>query len=283
MNSSPFYETEKTVYENQTLQSGKRDKTFIVDSLPERNLWFTAWERKDFIVLAKGAGLPSAPLKNGGLSVYEMALEMHPDIAGVSGKKQGEGGLVHRLDSETTGLLLTARTDIFFETVQNNRQNGTFLKEYTAYTVLPEGKLPELQVITSRFRPFGEKGASVKPVFQDSGRADLKKAGTALYTTEISGSKVICKEKEQSLVRIKCRIKEGFRHQVRSHLAWAGYPVLGDRLYGPVGTETDTMQFYASGLSFKTDSENLSICFSEEIMDEKAVQAFRTFFTSLTR
>ncbi|UKI54519.1 MAG: hypothetical protein L6V90_07365 [Treponema succinifaciens] len=48
----------------------------------------------------------------------------------------------------------------------------------------------------------------------------------------------------------KCSIKEGYRHQVRSHLAWLGFPVRGDKLYNPLCSQNEEMQFFADCLKF---------------------------------
>ena len=265
------------------------------DRLPERDKWYKAVENKDFLVIAKGSGLPSAPLAGGGFSVFEAVASVFPEVLSVSGKKAGEGGLIHRIDNETCGLLLIARNDAFFNHIEKCREAGNFVKEYTAYSLTDDGRLPSEQVITSRFRPFGKKAAAVKPVFEDdrSSTADKKKAGTRFYTTEIVESAVVgteaCDKSHQNgkkLVRIVCRINEGFRHQVRAHLAYSGFPVLGDSLYN-VGngrlqpTFPSEMLFFASGLSFtNVDGTPFQVRIPYSLLDKKALSVC---FTSLTR
>ena len=259
------------------------------DRLPERGEWFVAEENPDFLVIAKGIGLPSAPLNGGSFSVFESVASDFPDVLSVSGKKAGEGGLIHRIDTETCGLLLIARNDVFFSHIEECREAGNFVKEYTAYSLSNDGRLPSGQVITSRFRPFGKKGAAVKPVFEDerSTTADKKKAGTRLYTTEIDESAVVsteaCVKSPQNgkkLVRIVCRINEGFRHQVRSHLAFTGFPVFGDKIYGSEESDGE-MLFFASGLSFtKVDGTPVQVRIPSSLLDKKALSVC---LTSLTR
>ena len=259
-------------------------------ALPERGCWFVAAENRDYLVVAKGSGLPSAPLNGGELSVFEQVAEAFPDVMNVNGKKEGEGGLIHRIDAETCGLLLIARNGEFFHRIEECRNNGRFLKTYTAYSVICDGEygeLPKNCKITSRFRPFGKKGAAVKPVFEESGMADKKKAGSRLYTTEIVESAVIAHQNEKSLVRLICRINEGFRHQVRAHLAYSSFPVFGDALYNKQFSDESTvpydMMFFASGLSFEeTDGSVTSVLIPKKLMDQKAQKAINAF-TSLTR
>ena len=276
----------------------KCGKNIECDRIPAREEWFVASETSDFLVVVKGSGLPSAPLNGGGLSVFESVSAVYPDILSVHGIKEGEGGLVHRIDAETCGLLLIARKDEFFRRIEECRSQGSFIKKYTAYSVvdvvdcgdddrsddsgtLPKNNvLPNIGEITSRFRPFGKKGAAVKPVFdEEAGMADRKKAGLRLYTTEIVDAAVIAQKSGKSLIRICCRINEGFRHQVRAHLAYSGFPVFGDAVYNAQsrqnGCADDDMLFFASGISFvETDGTPVSVRIPTALMDEKAIRAF---------
>lgn len=264
-------------------------KSFECGRLPSRGEWFVAAETPDFLVVAKGSGLPSAPLNGGELSVFESVSVSYPDVLSVQGIKEGEGGLIHRIDAETCGLLLIARKNDFFHRIEECRLNGSFIKNYTAYSVIddvsaPAGlkdALPKIGVITSRFRPFGKKGAAVKPVFDGKeGMADKKKAGNRFYTTEIVDAAVIARQNGKSLVRICCSINEGFRHQVRAHLAYSGFPVFGDAVYNEQsshnGFSDEDMLFFASGLSFiEADGTSVSVRIPTALMDEKAIRAFQ--------
>ena len=288
----------------------KSGKNLECNSLPLREKWFVAVENPEYLVVAKGSGLPSAPLKNGGLSVFEEVSTSYSDILSVHGKKEGEGGLIHRIDTETCGLILIARNDDFFSHIDECRNQGLFCKRYTAYSLSIDKKrqsetqenhkkitgnkdrtLPEKGVITSRFRSFGKKGLSVKPVFNEmAGMADRKKAGLRLYTTEIIDSEIICRQKNMNLIRIVCEIKEGFRHQVRAHLAYSGFPVFGDAIYnkqsffyGQPGVKdmidfspsVSDMLFFASGLLFTdNDGSPVSVSIPTALMDEKAIRTF---------
>lgn len=223
-----------------------------------------------FLVIAKPAGLPSAPLRDGDESVLARAIEMFPVIAEIHGKKEIEHGLVHRIDTETSGLVLIASTQESYDALISSQRDGLFEKWYRAdCDFIPDcaetlGAFPPYPAmekifektaqkaltleVKSAFRPFGEKGREVRPVTESSGRAALKKSGARLYKTEIqidaNGSAL-------------CHISAGYRHQVRCHLAWCGFPVKGDRIYNPRdrklnesnGKEHD-MRFEAVRISF---------------------------------
>ena len=218
-----------------------------------------------FLVVVKPAGLPSAPLRAGEESVLTEAIRLFPEIENVHGKKDVEKGLVHRIDTETTGLVLIATTQESYDALIRAQQDNRFEKWYRAeveripdcarllagFPPVPKSALCESGnakkefTVTSAFRAFGVKGQQVRPVTESAGRAALKKGGTTQYTTEISF--------ESETVAL-CHITRGFRHQVRSHLAWCGFPVKGDALYNPHARECSPdahdMRFFATKISF---------------------------------
>lgn len=236
-------------------------------------------ETPDYLVLLKSAGIPSAPLKSGKRSALEAVSADFPEILSVKGKNAAEGGLLHRIDEETAGLLLVARTQDFYDQAQTAQKSGSFVKYYTAYCMTEAPRFIAANLpytIESRFRPLGEKGAMVKPVFEgEATRADLKKAGSAVYRTT-----VLALEPIAHVIRARCSITAGFRHQVRSHLAATGYPVIGDALYGgqsgrdervEESAEDERMLFFASGLELK--EVGLSVKIAENVLDEIALRA----------
>ncbi len=193
-----------------------------------------------FAVVYKPASLPSAPLKAGEESALTQALACFPELKDVHGKKEIEHGLVHRIDTATKGLLLIAATQSAYENFKIQQKDHEFIKFYKA-RVEPEKAAEDREFsITSMFRPFGPKGKLVKPVFLNSSAADKKKAGKKVYTTNIrlEGNFAICS------------IAEGYRHQVRAHLAYCGYPIKGDLQYNPSARENETMEFEAYRIEF---------------------------------
>ncbi|MBQ4378445.1 MAG: hypothetical protein II821_04540 [Treponema sp.] len=228
-----------------------------------------------FLVVFKPAGLPSAPLFEGDESILTEAIKLFPEISLVHGKKEVEHGLVHRIDTETQGLVLIATTQKSYDNLIQSQKDGKFEKWYRAeFDRIPDcperlGGFPNLPeeifrnisgfsknksqndiVVESFFRAFGEKGREVRPVTENAGRAALKKSGSVLYKTEIS------LKNENTAV---CHITAGYRHQVRCHLAWCGFPVKGDKVYNPENrgksekTEVvavDKMKFTASRIDF---------------------------------
>ena len=194
---------------------------------------------KPFLVIYKPKGLPSAPLsaddKNNALT---QALEAFPELAKVQGKKDIEYGLLHRLDTATDGLMVIAATQECYDFLSNEQREGRFVKYYQAQCdIIPDNAeqlggfppdIPQTKAV-SFFRPYGEGRKEVRPVTEKSGKAANAKLGSRkIYRTEFT---ILTEDKTTATANVECRITEGFRHQVRCHLAWAGYPVKGDLLY----------------------------------------------------
>ncbi|MBE6355232.1 MAG: RNA pseudouridine synthase [Treponema sp.] len=235
-------------------------------------------EKNPFAVIYKPRGLASAPLAEGDDSAFTRAAGIFPELKDVHGIKAVEGGLVHRIDTVTDGILVIASTQQSYDSFILQQKEGQFIKEYTALCRyqknLPEGFPPctadrekisacmqsrSFFKLSSLFRPFGKKGSAVRPVRTDgvSGRAEQKKAGTKIYTTEI----LLEKGTDHDVFKATCRITAGYRHQVRCHLCWCGFPVTGDRVYSLSGIEED-FSFTASSLSFLHPVSSERISFS---------------------
>lgn len=214
-----------------------------------------------YAVVYKPKELPSAPLSSDDMyNAFSQAAELFPQLLTVSGKKEIEHGLLHRLDTATDGLILIAATQDFYDYMISQQEKGCFIKYYTAtcrldfenpkllenFPSFPYKDFLQAEIsaflkssenilnlsdfkLESFFRPFGKGGKEVRPVTKDSGMAALKKTGKLkAYETQIISME---KTDDTENVIVNCKISQGFRHQVRCHLAWAGLPILNDRLY----------------------------------------------------
>ena len=205
-------------------------------------------EKKDFIITHKPPGMHSAPLTKSREDniLLKWCIEKFPEIADLPGRKAGEGGLLHRLDFETQGLVLVARSLQGMESLLAQQREGKIIKEYSAlvsqsHHLLPGFPLvrPELPPsvlsgkddvgepfwIQSAFRPYGPGRKAVRPVLFETlpGENKLKR-----YTTEILNFQHL----PHGVISLRLRISRGFRHQIRCHLAWLGLPILNDAVYG---------------------------------------------------
>jgi len=216
-------------------------------------------EEKDFLIVYKPPRMHSAPQAFSTVSLFNWCVESFPEVGELSGRNKGEGGLLHRLDYETHGLMLLARNNLAMEALLEQQKQGKILKEYSALTgesgiVLPgfPKEKPELQPgnateITSAFKAYGKGRKAVRPVLI----SDVKKnMSEKLYLTEVLESKLTFIAGPGSCLSLRLRISKGFRHQIRSHLAWLGMPILNDALYGGSALGNGCLALRACSLAF---------------------------------
>ena len=159
------------------------------------------------------------------LSVLALAYYRSADLTNAEKiyKKKIEAGLIHRLDTPTCGLVLIAKTQKAFNAIHLMQERNLIEKTYFAFTEKSASQIPP--VIESQFRAFGPKGRKTVPVFRSSKRFE---PGKKTYHTKILEIK-----EAGTKSAVTCSLTQGFRHQVRTHLASAGMPICGDALYSP--------------------------------------------------
>ena len=227
--------------------------------------------QKPYLIIDKAAGLPSAPLNENDINnAFYQAAKLYPQLLKVQGKKAVEHGLLHRLDTATSGLMIIAATQECYDFLQEEQKQGRIIKTYTAecnlQTAFPEQKIavPELVegasfTIQSYFRAYGPGRKEVRPVTLQSNKAALQKVEKqVLYTTEVL-IKEISHEKNTALV--ECTITKGYRHQIRCHLAWYGLPIINDLVYNPLAKNkksTEEMHFCATKIQFEYPEGDLN-------------------------
>jgi len=148
-------------------------------------------------------------------------------------------GIVHRLDKDTSGIMLVAKTAPAHRSLSRQLRNRTITKKYLAVVrglvELDEG-LVELPV------SHDKKDRRRMAVTDD----DDEKGKTA-----VTYFKVIKRDKPGNFTVMEVRPKTGRTHQIRIHLSHMGHPVLGDRLYGgPVIKGLSRQALHARSISF---------------------------------
>jgi 23S rRNA pseudouridine1911/1915/1917 synthase len=199
-----------------------------------------------------GGVFPGAGPAEGETTLLDWCAGLFPELRGLRGRGEGEGGILHRLDYETRGLVLFARTQDALEDLSRQQEKGLFIKEYEA---LSAGRTPGLSLpgfppppeeftnalweeglprfIESAFRPYGPGRRAVRPLAWNALAGKGRRKGEyALdrgrpYRTEIRG-----REDAGDCRRFLLGIARGFRHQIRCHLSWIGFPLLNDLRYG---------------------------------------------------
>ncbi|MDR2257708.1 MAG: RNA pseudouridine synthase [Treponema sp.] len=198
-------------------------------------------ETGDFAVVYKPPRLHSVPLRPGeGGTLLEWYGKIFPPVTDLRGKKPLEGGILHRLDYETQGLVLFGKTQAALDSLRAQQEEGRFVKEYGALTVEetsppPPGFPPPPEPpsslpcrIASYFRPYGPGRKAVRPATAYMAGREIAADRGRPYETEIVEMTALGEGRRYFTLRIS----RGFRHQIRCHLAWLGNPIAGDPLYG---------------------------------------------------
>lgn len=216
-----------------------------------------------FLVVDKPPRLPTVPLKDDPeekLTLLSLVASRYPEVRMACGKNAWEGGVLHRLDTATSGLVVIARTPDAYAFLRRVQKADLFWKEYLAVSRGPVGPrktgFPPFPyedpascggrevVIGSLFRGYGTNRREVRPVLMDSSRHLLAKTSGTWYVTRVCYGGTAASGGEQ----FTCRLSSGFRHQVRVHLAWSGWPLEGDRLYD--GADADDLGLRAVAVGF---------------------------------
>ena len=171
------------------------------------------------VVVAKPAGQPIHPLRpDEGGTLANALVGRFPEMAGV-GYRRREPGLLHRLDTGTSGAVLAARSAEAFQALRAALRAESIDKRYLAFV---DGT-PPLGPIELAIAHRGK--AKMVAVAWDEADA----VGARPAVTE-----VLAVRPAKSGSEVELRARSARRHQVRVHLAAIGHPLLGDRLYdGP--------------------------------------------------
>jgi 23S rRNA pseudouridine1911/1915/1917 synthase len=182
----------------------------------------TIYEDNDVLVIDKPAGLVVFPegeaQENQEETLIDILIEQYPELKKVG--DQPRYGVVHRLDKDTSGVLLVAKNEQALIFLQKQFKNREVEKEYAA---LVTGRIKEdsgrIKTLVGR-----SKGDPRKQVTIDPGKRapDAREA--------ITEFKVLERYKNYTLCQVK--ILTGRRHQIRCHLSYIHHPIAGDKLYG---------------------------------------------------
>ena len=189
------------------------------------------FEDPHIVVVDKPAGLTVHPAPGNLDSTLANAVLAHsPEIEGVGGERRP--GIVHRLDKDTSGLIVVAKTSASHESLSRQFANRNVTKIYHA---LVHGSPIEAEAIIDA--PIGrDRGDRQRMAIVSTGR------------NAITRYKILQSIGAYSLLEI--RPQTGRTHQIRVHLASVGYPVVGDQKYGRITTTLKRHFLHATALEF---------------------------------
>lgn len=177
------------------------------------------YEDDDLVVLEKPAGLTVHPgVGNESGTLANALLARYPELAEMQDAPEAEGrmGIVHRLDKDTSGLMVAARNLETLRALMNQFRERSVEKQYIA--------------LLER-RPKTERGVIDAPIARDPRQrkrmAVVQGGRPAITDFEIIDDNFL---EDRALVRLT--LHTGRTHQIRVHMAFIGCPVVGDRVYG---------------------------------------------------
>ena len=190
------------------------------------------YEDADVLVVNKPRGMvvhPSAGHETG--TLVNALLHHCNDLSGINGIERP--GIVHRIDKDTSGLLVVAKNDYAHIHLSKQLSEKRVERKYEA---IVHGAIPH------------EKGLVEAPIGRDP-KDRQRMAVTEKGKPAITHFRVI--ERFPDYTHIECALETGRTHQIRVHMKYIGYPLLGDSKYGPRKTwDTNGQILHAKKLGF---------------------------------
>ena len=210
----------KALKKNDRLKAGDQLTVLIpdpspVELVPQAIPLDVVYEDEDVIVVNKPVGLVvhPAPGHPDGTLVNALLYHCGQSLSGING--QLRPGIVHRIDRDTSGLLIAAKNDVAHLALAQQLQDHSLYREYEAVVV---GNLKE------------DAGTISLPIARHP--TDRKK----MAVNHLSGRPAVTHwtvlARYPGYTHIQCRLETGRTHQIRVHMAAQGHPVLGDPVYG---------------------------------------------------
>lgn len=215
----------RAVQKNTRCQAGDRitvtmPTTEAIDLVPQDLPLDVMYEDDDLIVVNKARGMVvhPAPGHPDGTLVNALLWHCGDSLSGIGGEKRP--GIVHRIDKDTSGLLIVAKNDFAHQALSAQLADRSLSRVYEAVV---RGRLREESGIIDR--PIGRHPIDRKRM------AIVERTGRPAVThwevlTRYNG-----------YTQIRCRLETGRTHQIRVHMASIGHPLLGDGVYGAPSPE----------------------------------------------
>lgn len=240
----------------------------ILDVLPENIPLNIAYEDKDIIVVNKPKGMVVHPASGNykGTLVNALLFYLGDSLSGINGVLRP--GIVHRIDKNTSGLLIVAKNDFAHKKLAEKIKVHDFLREYEAVVY---GKVKN------------ENGTIVAPIGRN------KNNRKQMSVTSFNGKEAIThyrllgwyvNSKGQFFSHVRLKLETGRTHQIRVHMAYIGHPLAGDDVYGPktIIKSLNGQCLHARTIGFEHPRTGEFIKIESDLPEY-----FKNFLTKLTR
>ena len=209
----------KALKKNDKLKEGDEITVLIpdpteVEILPQDIPLDVVYEDEDVIVVNKPVGMVvhPAPGHPDGTLVYALMFHCGDSLSGINGELRP--GIVHRIDRDTSGLIIAAKNDAAHLALADQLQDHSLYREYEAVII---GGLKT------------DEGTIDLPIARHA--TDRKKMAINHYNGRRAVTHWTVLERFSGYTHLQCRLETGRTHQIRVHLAAQGHPVLGDPVY----------------------------------------------------
>ena len=208
------------------------------------------YEDSDLLVVNKPKGMVVHPALGNHTNTLVNALLFHckGSLSGINGVIRP--GIVHRLDKNTSGLIIVAKNDKAHQGLAEQIKEHSFLREYEAVVY---GRVKE------------EVGTIDLPIGRN--KQDRKKMCVTMENSRDAVTHYEVIEQHEQFSHVKCRLETGRTHQIRVHLSYSGHPVAGDEVYGPkkVLKFLEGQCLHAKTIGFVHPITNENLYFSSEL------------------
>lgn len=216
------------------------------------------YEGPDFLVLNKPAGLQvhgarvnaSRSPETTRATLVDWLIERYPEVGKVGDDPAQRPGIVHRLDKETSGVMVVARNQATFEYLKSLFQKHAIVKSYLALVQgIPKDRAGTIDA------PIGIQSGTLKRSIRSK---KMAKPAITEYAVKEAMRGVMADGIRTSFALLEARPKTGRTHQIRVHFASFGHPIVGDKLYGPKKQPSwaKRLMLHASSLEFTMPDGN---------------------------
>ena len=211
---------DKPIKKNHKLSA--RDRLLVIlpdpkplEAEPEEILLDIVYEDESLLVVNKPKGMVVHPAPGNPNHTLVNALLYHckDSLSGINGVMRP--GIIHRIDKDTSGLLIVAKTDSAHKILAEQIKEHTFLREYEAVVC---GNLKQ------------DTGTIDKPIGRNP--KDRKKMAVTLHNSKNAVTHYTVIKRYKGFTHVRLRLETGRTHQIRVHMASIGHAVAGDVVYG---------------------------------------------------
>lgn len=223
-----------------------------LDVEAENILLDIVYEDNDLLVVNKPKGMVvhPAPGNYSGTLVNALLYHCKDSLSGINGVLRP--GIVHRIDKDTSGLLIVAKNDIAHAGLARQIKEHSFSREYECVV---HGNMKD------------DEGMIHLPIGRNP--KDRKKMAVVYKNSKDAVTHYRVIKRYGQFTHIRCRLETGRTHQIRVHMAYIGHPVAGDEVYGPkkVQKGLNGQCLHAKHIGFVHPKTGLWLEFESELPD----------------